>query len=274
MGEDAELRRRADGAGAAFERLTAIMKRLRDPERGCPWDVRQTYKTIAPYTIEEAYEVADAIERGDREDLCEELGDLALQVVFHSQIAAEEGAFDAADALNAVSDKMVRRHPHVFDGADGWDWEAIKAEEKARKAAKRTAAHSLLDDVPTALPALTRAEKLTKRAARVGFDWPSADQAMAKLDEELAEFSEAQSAGDPDAMEDEFGDVLFVLANVARKLQIDPEAALRRANAKFNRRFRAIEAALAAEGRSADDADLEEMEALWVEAKRAEKTAP
>ncbi len=256
-----------DGA-AGVERLVEIMRRLRDPEDGCPWDVKQRYDTIAPYTIEEAYEVADAIERGDRDDLCEELGDLLLQVVYHAQIATEEGAFDFQDVVRGVSDKMVGRHPHVFGDADAADWEAIKAAEKAAKGKAPTGA---LDDVPRALPALTRAEKLQKRAARVGFDWPDLAPVVEKIAEETRELADAAALADPDAIEDELGDVLFGVVNLARRLKADPEKALRRTNAKFERRFAAIERGLAAEGRRPEDASLDEMEALWVAAKHAER---
>lgn len=268
----------ADGAAGPFLRLIEIMARLRAPD-GCPWDQVQTFESIAPYTIEEAYEVADAIERGDLLDLKEELGDLLLQVVYHARIAEERGAFDVADVAEAVSEKMVRRHPHVFGDAERADWESIKAAEKAERAAEKraagladaSAAPSVLDDIPAALPALTRAEKLQKRAARVGFDWPDAGLVLDKIAEEAGELREAAQNGEADAIEDEMGDLFFVMANLARHLKVDPEQALRRANAKFTRRFRAIEAALAAEGRAPEDATLAEMEAHWVAAKRAER---
>lgn len=264
-------------APAEIDRLLGIMAALRTPVTGCPWDLAQDFSTIAPYTIEEAYEVADAIARGSREELKSELGDLLLQVVFHARMAQEEGSFAFGDVVRALNDKMVRRHPHVFGeaairdaAAQTENWETIKAAERA---ARLQADPSVLADVPLALPALMRAEKLTKRAARVGFDWPDVAQVFDKLDEEVAETRAALASGDADAVEDEVGDMLFVLANLARKAGVDPETALRRANAKFERRFRGIEALLAARGRSLDAADLNEMEALWGEVKRAEKLA-
>jgi MazG family protein len=255
-------------------RLIAIMARLRDPDGGCPWDLEQTYASIAPYTIEEAYEVADAIERGDLSDLKDELGDLLLQVVFHSRMAEEDGAFAFADVAQAICDKMVRRHPHVFGEAGHRDaakqtaaWEAIKAEERAAKGEPQ----SLLDGVPAALPALTRAEKLTKRAARVGFTWATPDAVVEKLHEELAELTVEVATDDKAKIRDEMGDVLFVCANLARLLDIDPEDALRAANAKFTRRFMSIERALAVQGRTPEQSDLAEMDGLWNAAKRAER---
>ncbi|MFN3627647.1 nucleoside triphosphate pyrophosphohydrolase [Parvibaculum sp.] len=260
----------------AIDRLLAIMARLRDPNGGCPWDLEQDFASIAPYTIEEAYEVADAIERGDLDDLKDELGDLLLQVVFHSRMAEEAGHFAFDDVAEAISGKMVRRHPHVF-GDEGersagevkTRWEEIKAEEKAAKGA---APESILDDVPLALPALTRAVKLQNRAARVGFDWPDTSLVVDKLNEEMLELSaEIAKGGEPDRLEDEMGDLLFVYANLARHLKVDPEAALRRANAKFRRRFGRIEEKLAAMGKRPEDSSLEEMDALWNEAKREER---
>lgn len=259
-----------------IDALLAIMARLRDPQDGCPWDLEQSYATIAPYTIEEAYEVAEAIERGDREELKDELGDLLFQVVFHAQMAKEEGAFDFADVVRAVCEKMIRRHPHVFGdetqreaGAVKGRWEEIKAAEKAAKA---PAGASLLDDVPFALPALSRAVKLQNRAARAGFDWPEISQVIDKLNEEMLELSaEVAKGGEADRLEDEMGDLLFVYANLARHLKVDPEAALRRANAKFRRRFGRIEEKLAADGRTPAQSNLEEMDALWNEAKREER---
>ena len=256
--------------------LLAIMARLRDPDRGCPWDIEQTFASIAPYTVEEAYEVADAIERGDLDDLRDELGDLLLQVVFHARMAEEAGRFDFDDVVRAIVGKLIRRHPHVF-GEEGQRsaeeqtraWEAIKADERAAKAVDRTA--GVLDDVPTGLPAMTRAVKLTKRAGRVGFDWPSAAEVLEKLREETAELEVEIAAGDHHAMREELGDLLFVCANLARKLDIDPEDALRAANAKFIRRFGAIETALRGQGRFPEQASLAEMEALWTTAKEAEK---
>jgi tetrapyrrole methylase family protein/MazG family protein/ATP diphosphatase len=259
-------------------RLVEIMARLRSPDGGCPWDLEQTFATIAPYTVEEAYEVADAIERGDLADLKEELGDLLLQVVFHARMAEEQGAFDFAAVAQAINDKMVRRHPHVFGDAHHRSaaeqteaWEAIKAQERAAKSAVPVA--SLLDDVPVGLPALTRAVKLSKRAARVGFVWPSAAEVLAKLHEEIAELEAEVAAGDVDKARDELGDVLFVCANLARELDIDPEAALRGTNAKFVRRFNFIEAELASKGSSPAQSDLAEMDALWDAAKAAERAA-
>ncbi len=252
-----------------IERLREIMRRLRAPVGGCPWDIEQTFETIAPYTIEEAYEVADAIEREDLDDLREELGDLLLQVVYHAQMASEQGAFTFDDVVNDISDKMVRRHPHVFAGAENADWEQIKRAEKAVKGRKTS---SVLDDVPLPLPALTRAEKLQKRAAQVGFDWPEVLQVLDKLHEEAQELTEAHAAGsDPDAVEEEMGDLLFVVANLARHMKVDPEKSLRRANSKFIRRFQAIEAALEEQGRSPSDSTLEEMDRLWDQAKEHEK---
>jgi tetrapyrrole methylase family protein/MazG family protein/ATP diphosphatase len=250
------------------------MARLRDPETGCPWDREQTFASIAPYTVEEAYEVADAIERNDLSDLREELGDLLLQVVFHSRMAEEQGAFAFEDVAAAINDKLIRRHPHVFgeasfaSGAEQTaNWEALKAEERAGKGR----AASVLDDVPTGLPALTRAGKLTKRAARVGFDWSGPAQVIEKLHEELAELQAEVEAGDQVRMRDEMGDILFVVANLARKLDIEPEDALSAANAKFTRRFQHIEASLKARGQTPQDVTLEVMDALWDEAKAREK---
>ncbi|HMI97361.1 MAG TPA: nucleoside triphosphate pyrophosphohydrolase [Micropepsaceae bacterium] len=254
--------------------LLAIMRRLRDPIRGCPWDLEQNFSTIAPYTIEEAYEVASAIEAKDYAALKDELGDLLLQVVFHTQMAKEEGRFAFADVVRAICDKMIRRHPHVFaqGGAKTPEavtlaWDEIKRRERAAKAVKP---ESLLDDVPSALPALMRAVKLQNRAAQVGFDWPSAVTVTNKIAEESRELAEAAASGDLVHVAEEFGDLLFAMANLARHLKLDPEDALRTANAKFVRRFKAIETGLAARGRTLDEATLEEMEALWQDAKRAE----
>jgi MazG family protein len=256
--------------------LVEIMARLRAPDGGCPWDREQTFASIAPYTVEEAYEVADAIERDNLADLKEELGDLLLQVVFHARMAEEQGAFDFAAVAEAINGKMVRRHPHVFgevrhrSSAEQTEaWETIKAQERADKAPGQAA--SLLDDVPVGLPALTRAVKLSKRAARVGFVWPSAIEVLAKLHEEVAELEAEVAAGDVDKARDELGDVLFVCANLARELDVDPEAALRGTNAKFVRRFNYIEAELAARGSSPASSDLAEMDALWNDAKAAER---
>jgi ATP diphosphatase len=262
-----------------IDRLIAIMARLRAPQGGCPWDLEQNFATIAPYTIEEAYEVADAIQRGDMTALREELGDLLLQVVYHARMAEEEGRFAFDDVATAIADKMVARHPHVFGnaevdsaGAQTRLWEEFKARERAAKAAANGAPPSVLDDVPLALPALLRAEKLQKRAARVGFDWPQARQVLDKIEEEIGELrAELDKGAVPARVEDEIGDLLFALANLARHLKVDPETALRRCNAKFERRFRAVEQALAAQGRSPKEVSLEEMEALWVAAKQKER---
>lgn len=257
-----------------IDRLNGIMARLRDPDGGCPWDLEQTFATIAAYTIEEAYEVADAIERGDMAELKSELGDLLFQTVFHARMAEEAGLFAFDDVADAMSDKLVRRHPHVFSDEaakpDAWSqkarWEDIKAEERKAKAQG-----GVLDDVPVGLPALARAAKLTKRAARVGFDWPSTAEVLDKLDEEVAELKAEITAGDLDKAREELGDLLFVMANLARKLGVEPEDALRGANAKFVRRFAFIEAELAKDGRSPEQSDLAEMDGLWDAAKAAER---
>jgi len=256
-----------------IDALLDIMRRLRDPKGGCPWDIEQNFETIAPYTIEEAYEVAGAIEDKDWPGLKEELGDLLLQVVYHARIAEERGLFDFADVVTAISSKMIARHPHVFGdavvenaAAQTIAWEEIKRRERAAKPTK-----GLLDDVTRALPALLRAEKLQKRAGSVGFDWESAPKVVEKIAEEAGEIAEAQAAGaGPEKIEEEVGDLLFAVANLARHLKVDPEKALRSANAKFVRRFRAIEAGLAARGKTPAQASLDEMEALWVEAKKGE----
>ncbi|HEX9521335.1 MAG TPA: nucleoside triphosphate pyrophosphohydrolase [Reyranella sp.] len=256
-------------------RLLAVMAWLRDRQHGCPWDVDQTFRTIAPYTIEEAYEVADAIERDDLGALKEELGDLLLQVVYHAQMAHETGAFGFADVASAIADKMVDRHPHVFGDArvataeaQTVSWEARKAAERAAKRAGAEPAGAL-DGVARALPALLRAEKIQKRAARVGFDWKQTGPVIDKIEEELGELRAELEAGNVDQarLTDELGDVLFAVANLARHCKIDPEAALRATNDKFERRFRHIERRLAEAGRKPADATLEEMEALWQEAK-------
>jgi MazG family protein len=258
-----------------MDRLLAIMARLRDREAGCPWDVEQTFATIAPYTIEEAYEVADAIERNDLSDLKEELGDLLLQVVFHARMAEEQGAFTFEDVARAINEKMVRRHPHVFDDTayeslehQKAGWEELKAEERAAKGRKQ----SLLDDVPVGLPALTRAVKLSKRAAGVGFVWPTVEDVLAKLHEEVAEMEAEVAAGDLEKARQEIGDVLFVVANLARTLDVDPEDALRATNAKFVRRFRYVEARLAERGKTPEQSDLAEMDALWDEIRAKDKS--
>ena len=260
---------------AGIDRLLQIMRRLRDPESGCPWDIEQDFATIAPYTIEEAYEVADAIERGAWGELEGELGDLLLQTVYHTQMGEEAGRFSFQSVVQAISDKMVARHPHVFGdetrekSADQQtrDWEKIKAAERAGKAQKGT-----LDGVAIGLPALLRALKLQKRAARVGFDWPDASHVLDKITEEAQELAEARDHLGPDEIEEEFGDLLFVMANLGRHLGVDPEAALRRANAKFVRRFEGIEARLADMGKRPEDSDLTEMDALWEAVKAAERS--
>ncbi|MDG1335848.1 MAG: nucleoside triphosphate pyrophosphohydrolase [Tateyamaria sp.] len=259
---------------AGIERLLEIMRRLRDPETGCPWDIEQTFETIAPYTIEEAYEVADAIERQDWPELEGELGDLLLQSVYHTAIGEEAGHFTFQSVLTAISDKMVARHPHVFGKESRnksaeqqtQDWEAIKAAERANKAQG-----GALDGVAMNLPALVRALKLQKRAARVGFDWPDTSHVIDKIKEEAAELVEARDTMDHEDMIDEMGDLLFVMANLARHLDIDPEEALRRTNAKFTRRFTAVESALAARGKHPETSTLEEMDTLWDDVKTAEK---
>jgi MazG family protein len=262
-----------------IERLRAIMARLRDPKTGCPWDAEQTFRSVAPYTIEEAYEVADAIERADLGALKGELGDLLLQVVFHAQMAAEAGLFDFDAVANAISDKLVERHPHVFSGerletsqAQIAVWEHLKAAERAKAALHAGTPAGALDGVAIALPALTRAEKLGKRAARVGFEWPDVTGALSKIEEELTEVREEIAAkGSVERLEHEVGDLLFACTNLARHLGVDPEAALRRGNIRFESRFRHMEALLAAQGREPSDADLDELEALWQRAKAEEK---
>ena len=264
--------------------LIDIMAILRTAEIGCPWDLEQTFETIAPYTVEEAYEVADAIARGDLYDLKDELGDLLLQVVYHARMAEEVQAFDFADTADALARKLIRRHPHVFGdevvrksaNVPGM-WDRIKAEEAAAKAQQQEEAatpRSILDGVPVALPALTRSVKLQRRAAKIGFDWPHPGEILAKLKEEVTELEEEIPGGHRERMEEEFGDIMFVLANLARRLDIDPENALRSANAKFMRRFSHIERRLADAGEALEDASLAEMEALWNEAKMLEKGRP
>jgi ATP diphosphatase len=268
-------------------RLLDIMAALRTPGTGCPWDLEQTFATIAPYTIEEAYEVADAIGRGHMSDLKEELGDLLLQVVYHARMAEEEKAFAFADVAAAVADKMVRRHPHVFGtpeqraaGAPKGFWDKAKDAERRARTLEQSAGTApplperLLDTVPLGLPALTRAVKLQGKAAKVGFDWPSLAPVFEKMKEELAELDDVVAKGDRAAVEEEYGDLLFVLANVARHLDIDPEASLRAANQKFVRRFRYIEDELARRGSSPARSNLDEMDALWNEAKAHERSGP
>ncbi|MFK3819610.1 nucleoside triphosphate pyrophosphohydrolase [Pseudomonas sp. NPDC089407] len=270
-----------------LEDLLHLMARLRDPQYGCPWDLQQNYASIVPHTLEEAYEVADTIERGDFEHLQGELGDLLFQVVYYSQLAREEGRFEFDGVVDSITRKLIRRHPHVFPTGELYApvdtpslseaqvksrWEEIKAEERAEKSQPEQL--SLLDDVPATLPALSRAAKLQKRAATVGFDWPAALPVLDKVREELDEVLQAMADGDADALEDEVGDLLFAAVNLARHLKQDPEHALRRANRKFERRFRFIEQALRDSGRPIEDCNLDELDALWGEAKRQEKNLP
>jgi ATP diphosphatase len=267
--------------GRDISDLIAIMARLRNPETGCAWDLAQDFASIAPYTIEEAYEVADAVARGDMADLCEELGDLLLQVVFHARMAEEQGAFAFADVVEAVNAKMIRRHPHIFGERRDWtpaevkaSWGRIKAEEKAERAARRAAAGlpaegaGWLDRVSAGASPLKRAVALQDRAGEVGFDWKSARAVLAKLREEIDEIEAALDANAQSAIDEEIGDLLFVVANLARHAKTDPEKALVAASEKFKTRFAYIERALAAAGRTLSEASLPEMEALWVEAKR------
>ena len=259
-------------AEAQTRRLLDIMAALRDPKAGCPWDREQSFASIAPYTIEEAYEVADAIDRGDLSGLADELGDLLFQVVYHARLAEEQQAFDFADVARAIADKMVRRHPHVFREAAPRDAAAQTVAWEDAKSAER-AEHGTLAGVPANLPALTRAQKLTARAARVNFDWPDVVAVLDKLHEEAAELRAELELGQRARLEDEMGDLLFVCANLARKLGLDAEACLRAANRKFSRRFAAMEARLASAGRLPADADLHELETLW-QAVKAEERAP
>jgi MazG family protein len=261
----------SNGAGGKFQRLVEIMARLRAPG-GCPWDREQTFDSIKPYTLEETYEVLDAIDRRDWDELRSELGDFILQAVFFAQLAAEEKLFDIGDSLDAINEKLVRRHPHVFadeNAETGEDvkkrWDEIKAEERKLRA---DAPQGLLVGVPRALPALVEAQQITSRAARAGFDWSNADEVLAKLDEERLEFAEARERGTQDQIEDELGDLLFVLVNLARFVKVDPEQALRRTNTKFRERFGHVERRLAAQGRAVNGTPIEELEALWQEAKR------
>ncbi|WP_213879909.1 nucleoside triphosphate pyrophosphohydrolase [Pseudomonas sp. dw_358] len=272
----------------SLQDLLNLMARLRDPQYGCPWDLKQNYASIVPHTLEEAYEVADAIELGDFDQLRGELGDLLFQVVYYSQLAREEGRFEFDAVVDGITRKLIRRHPHVFPTGDLYGpldlprlddtqvkqrWEEIKAQERAEKATVPEQL-SLLDDVPAALPALSRAAKLQKRAATVGFDWPAALPVVDKVREELDEVLEAMAGGDTLAIEDELGDLLFSVVNLARQLKVDPENALRGANRKFDRRFRFIEQALRDRGRPIEDCALDELDALWGEAKRQEKNLP
>lgn len=263
-------------ASSPWEALVVLMARLRDPVAGCPWDRRQTFATIAPYTLEEAYEVLEAIARGDMDELREELGDLLFQVVFHARMAEEAGHFDLQDVVRGLIEKMVRRHPHVFGEVRHEDEAALKAAWEAQKTLERERKRqpdqppSALDGVALALPALTRAVKLQKRAAREGFDWPDADAVWSKIDEELAELRAGVAAGDRANIEEEVGDVLFAITNLARKLGVDPEAALRGCNAKFERRYRGMEVAAAARGLCLADLTLDEQEAIYRQVKRGE----
>jgi len=260
--------------GGGLPRLLEIMRRLRDPDTGCPWDIEQDFATIAPYTIEEAYEVADAIARQDWDELKGELGDLLLQTIYHTQMSAEAGRYDFHEVAETIAQKMIDRHPHVFgdESRDKTaeqqtrDWETQKAAERAARAERR-----VLDGVALGLPALLRAVKLQKRAARVGFDWPDTSHVLDKIAEEVGELAEARADLGPEKTEEEFGDLLFVIANLARHWDIEPEGALRAANAKFERRFRFIEDTLARQGRAPADSDLAEMDALWDRAKTAER---
>ncbi|MEC8116789.1 MAG: nucleoside triphosphate pyrophosphohydrolase [Pseudomonadota bacterium] len=271
--------RAQNAPAAALLNLLTLMAQLRDPDTGCPWDVQQDFASIAPYTIEEAYEVADAIARGDIADLRDELGDLLLQVVFHARIAEEAGHFDFTAVAAAISDKLVRRHPQVFGdqgktsaATQSASWESLKAAERAANAAAKGRPESVLDGVPLPFPALLRAYKLQRRAARVGFDWPELAPVAAKVEEEWAELTaEIDNAGDQARLTEEVGDLLFAVVNLARHLEIDPEAALRAGNAKFERRFRAVEDGFREKGRQMAAASLEDMEVLWNAAKASEK---
>jgi len=258
-------------AGQKLERLIEIMARLRAPD-GCPWDREQNFDTIRKFTVEETYEVLDAIDRRDWTDLREELGDYILQAVFYAQMASEEGLFSIGDCLDAINEKLIRRHPHIFgeETARTGDevlklWEAVKNKEKS---AKDGAAKGLLDGIPRAQPALIEAQQISSRAARSGFDWSNADDVIAKLEEEIAEFRAAREAGSADQMEDELGDLMFTIVNLARFAKVDPEQALRRTNAKFRRRFAHVEQRLAGEGESLEGSSIEKLEALWQEAKK------
>ncbi|MDR9390170.1 MAG: nucleoside triphosphate pyrophosphohydrolase [Wenzhouxiangella sp.] len=255
-----------------IDRLLAIMAALRDPLAGCPWDLAQDFRSIAPCTIEEAHEVADAIERADFDELPDEVGDLLFQVVFYARLGQERGAFDFAEVVERIIDKLERRHPHIFSDTTATDpeavaanWERIKAKERADKG---DTDNSLLAGVSTGLPAFTRCLKLQKRAARVGFEWPDMPSVLVKLDEEVAELKEAIDSGAVDAIEDELGDALLVLTNVARRMDLDPDLALRRANRKFETRFRAMEEVAKARGQSLDELDLDAKEALWQTVKK------
>ena len=282
-------RRASDRRPAGIDQLLEVMARLRDPNGGCPWDLEQSFETIAPYTIEEAYEVAEAIRQGDMTALRDELGDLLLQVVFHAQMAREDGSFDFDNVAHGIAEKMIRRHPHVFASEDldergsspgqNRAWEAQKAAERDATALAEGRSPSVLDGVALALPALQRAEKLQKRAARVGFDWPEAAPVFDKVLEEVAELREAAAAADSgkpanSTATEELGDLLFACVNLARHLNVEPEAALRAANAKFTARFHYVEAALAESGRDVGEVGLAELDRLWEEAKQAERRPP
>ncbi|MDB5505806.1 MAG: mazG [Devosia sp.] len=262
-----------------LSRLIEIMARLRDPLTGCPWDLEQDFASIRNYTIEEAYEVADAIDRGDFDDLREELGDLLLQPIYHAQLAAEAGHFDIGDVILAITTKLIRRHPHVFGDVAAANaerakesWETVKAAERQAKSLKNQEKTSILDDVAITLPALARAERLAKRAARVGFDWPDRDSVVAKVTEELVEVIEAADADDTAATHEEIGDLLFSVANLARHLGVDPEAALRDANLKFTRRFNHVEARADADGVALEAAGLARLDGYWNEIRAADKS--
>lgn len=263
---------------ADIKHLLALMQRLRDPNEGCPWDLGQDFKSIVPHTLEEAYEVAQTIESGDLHELCDELGDLLFQVVFYSQLAQERSVFDFDDVVAAIADKLVRRHPHVFGTAAAPDplaqrrtWEGIKAEERRAKQAQGSAPPGALEGVPFTLPALPRAAKLQRRAARIGFDWDAPKPVLEKIREELTELEVELEAGTGhDRLEDELGDILFACANLARHLHVDAEAALRRTNNKFERRFRRLESLLREAGIDASNTDFETLEAAWQQAKREE----
>ncbi len=269
------------GGYRSIDRLLSVMAQLRDPDGGCPWDLEQTFATIVPHTIEEAYEVADAVERGAMDEFRGELGDLLLQVVFHAQMASEEGLFTFDTVVEGITEKLIVRHPHVFGDMSVADadaqtavWETQKAEERAAKARAEGRQPSVLDDLTANLPAMTRAVKLGNRVARVGFDWPDVDAVLNKVDEEIGELQEERQldgGGDPARVAEEMGDLLFVVAQLARKLKVDPETALRHANAKFERRFRHVETRLAEQGQAPQDVTLDDMEALWQEAKRIER---
>lgn len=262
-----------------ISRLIEILAALRDPQTGCPWDIQQTFSTIAPFTIEEAYEVLDAIQRDDMENLREELGDLLLQVVFHARMGEEAGHFDFGDVVEAITAKMIRRHPHVFADEEAREpdavkviWERVKAEEdqqrqERKKRSKETDEQSYLSDIPSALPALIHSLKLQKKASRVGFDWGATVPVLEKIEEEMAELRQAIDANDQEDVVEEFGDLLFAMVNLGRHLKLDPEAALQSANRKFRSRFRAVEKGLGAEGKTLESASLEEMEEFWQRAK-------